>query len=113
VSNTKGSSNTAGGFETLYWNTTGTNNTAVGYQAGEFYNATTKTGLPTTGSYSTFLGAGATALADGLINATAIGFVATVSESNALVLGSSKTQNNFGDTKVGIDVPNPSNIFTG
>ncbi|MGO9275186.1 MAG: hypothetical protein ACLQOO_33955 [Terriglobia bacterium] len=82
-SNTTGKGNAATGASALQANTTGSDNTAVGYNAG-VNGADT---LPTTGSYSTYLGANATTTADGLTNAAAIGACASVSASNALVLG--------------------------
>jgi hypothetical protein len=61
--NTQGNYNTASGVAALAFNTTGSNNTAVGYLAGPDANH------------------------PNLVNATAIGANAVVSESNALVLG--------------------------
>lgn len=98
-SNTTGGGNTASGDAALYSNTTGSDNTAIGNEAGS-YGAP-----PTTSSNSTFVGAFATASMDGLTNATAIGYGATVGESNAMVLGGS-------GTRVGIGTAMPSNIFT-
>jgi hypothetical protein len=129
-SNTGGTSNTASGFQALFSNTGGTGNTAigefallsntegnlntaVGYDAGVDAN-TFK--LPSTGVNSTFIGAFATATVDGLTNATAIGYSAQVGTSNALVLGAPAGSYYGGtitaNTNVGIDVGNPSNIFT-
>jgi hypothetical protein len=99
--NTKGTGNTASGWGALEENTTGSYNTAVGLEAG--VNSTFT--LPTTGSFSTFVGASATATVDGLTNATAIGYNAQVAKSNALVLGRT-------GTRVGISTSAPSNIFT-
>jgi hypothetical protein len=78
--NTTGSSNTASGFNSLYLNTTGIGNTASGYGALT-YN--------TTGNNNTALGnnAGPDNNSPNLKNATAIGYNAVVSQSNALVLG--------------------------
>ncbi|MGD0922071.1 MAG: hypothetical protein ABSA70_09940, partial [Terriglobia bacterium] len=75
-----GSGNTASGYYALYSNTTGQFNTAFGYQAG-FYS--------TTGSNNTFVGynAGPDSGHGALTNATAIGYNAVVTASNALVLG--------------------------
>jgi len=100
--NTTGGSNTAIGFVALDANTTGSYNTAVGESAG--FNFATGKG-PTTGAFSTFVGAGATATVDGLLYATAIGYDAQVSENNALVLGRT-------GTAVGIGTSAPSNVFT-
>jgi hypothetical protein len=80
VSNTTGNSNTASGIDALKSNTTGNNNTGSGQGA---------LGINTTGSFNTALGylAGPDSNSPNLTNATAIGANATVSESNALVLG--------------------------
>jgi hypothetical protein len=75
--NATGSNNTADGAEALTDNTTGAYNTGIGYGA-LFSN--------TTGSNNTAVGANAGAQT-GLNYATAIGAGATVTESNALVLG--------------------------
>ena len=82
--NTSGNENTAVGASTLVYNTTGYFNTAIGYGAGPDQNSTS------------------------LVNATAIGATATVSESNAIVLGGT------GDfaVKVGIGTATPANVFT-
>jgi hypothetical protein len=111
--NTTGSNNTANGYQALEANTTGNLNTAVGYRAGLDPNPPFS--FPTTGSNSTFIGAGATTTADGLNNATAIGAYASVAASNALVLGAPAGAGSgviTANTNVGIDVGNPSNIFT-
>ena len=107
-SNTVANSNTAIGQAALLLNTTGTSNTAIGYEAG-LNGAQT---APKTGTNSTFVGAYATATVDALTNATAIGFNAQVGESNALVLGAAVNTLVSANTKVGIDVASPSNIFT-
>ena len=99
--NTTGIYNTASGVSALYANTTGQGNTAVGNLAGVGAAGT----LPSTGSWSTFVGFAATATVDGLTFATAIGSEAQVGESNALVLGRP-------GTLVGISTSTPSNIFT-
>jgi hypothetical protein len=111
--NTTGSNNTANGYQALEANTTGNLNTAVGYRAGLDPNPPFS--FPTTGSNSTFIGAGATTTVDGLNNAAAIGAYASVSASNALVLGAPAGAGSgviTANTNVGIDVGNPSNIFT-
>jgi len=115
VSNTTGTGNTASGAWALGANTTGSENTAVGDNAGNNPPHT----FPQTGSFSTFVGAWVNATADGLTNATAIGACASVSASNALVLGalSGAGCGNSGksiaaNTNVGIDVASPGNIFT-
>jgi Chaperone of endosialidase len=81
-SNALGSLNTATGFQALYFNTTGSGNTAIGYEAGATLDNSLLTGL-----YDTALGWEAGFSTGNLSNATAIGANATVSESNALVLG--------------------------
>jgi trimeric autotransporter adhesin len=97
VSNTAGSDNTASGFDTLFRNTTGSNNTASG-EAALYYN--------TTGNYNTALGylAGPDRNHPGLINATAIGANAVVSQSNSLVLGGTGPN----AVKVGIGTATPT-----
>ncbi len=86
--------NAALGFSALASTTTGSANTAIGANAGESPNLANAN---TTGSNNTFLGAnagpGTSAEVD---NATAIGANATVSESNALVLGASGTNVGIG-----------------
>jgi hypothetical protein len=98
-------SNMASGTYALYSNTTGASNTAVGSDA--LYNNTT-------GSYNTAVGAiaGPDPSNPGLTNSTAIGAFADVTESNALVLGSTAAQNGIANVLVGIDVPSPTNILT-
>ena len=80
VNNVSGSYNTASGADALYSNSKGSNNTASGIEA-LFYN--------TTGTLNTALGAvaGPDVASTNLSDSTAIGANATVSESNALVLG--------------------------
>jgi len=110
--NTTGNDNTASGADALYCNTTGSDNTAVGEAAG--FHSGEPCGLGT-GSNGTFVGAYAQPTVDGLTNATAIGVCASVSTSDALVLGAAAGDCDGisnAETKVGIDVPNPSNVFT-
>ena len=121
-SNTTGGNNTAGGVNALYSNTTGGSNTASGSYA--LYSNTTggnntASGMDalsnnTTGSYNTALGfgAGPDASAPALTNSTAIGAFADVTESYALVLGSSAGYNGIANVLVGIDVTSPTNILT-
>jgi hypothetical protein len=86
ASNTTGSSNTAEGYQALYSNTTGSSNTGLGYKAN--------------------VGAG------NLTNATAIGANSTVTESNALVLGSINGVNGAtASTKVGIGIAAPGYLL--
>jgi hypothetical protein len=86
-----GGSNTAVGAGALANNTTGFYNTAIGDNAGftnDFSNVT--------GNDDTLLGFDARMSTGSLINATAIGANAFVSESNALVLGQIGTSTNVG-----------------
>jgi len=76
-----GTGNTGSGYQALQYNASGSNNTALGYNAGPDSNSAN------------------------LTNATAIGANATVSQSNALVLGSP-------GVNVGIGTATPSNVFT-
>lgn len=79
ASNTSGFDNTAAGMTALSANTTGTGNTAFGKNA---------LSNNTTGSNNTGIGFKAN-LADGVSNATAIGYDAFVNASNKIVLGNS------------------------
>jgi hypothetical protein len=117
-SNTVGAGNTASGVQSLYSNTTGGYNTASGYNA-LFSNTTgadnTAMGggalsYNTTGSSNTALGvnAGPDINSPNLTNATALGAFASVSESNALVLGGT---GQYG-VRVGIGTATPSDVFT-
>jgi hypothetical protein len=85
ANNTTGDDNTASGLSALRFNISGSDNTALGFLAG-----------PDPGSPNLF-------------NATAIGAHATVSESNAVVLGG--TGPSFA-VKVGIGTATPANVFT-
>ncbi len=76
--NTTGSGNTASGYGSLYYNTTGYSNTAIGLYAG-YGN--------TTGATNSFIGAYSDAAADNLVNATAIGYGATVDASYHIRIG--------------------------
>jgi hypothetical protein len=105
---TSGIGNTASGDSALYLNNTGVFNTASGDSA--LYSNTT-------GNYNTALGNGADVASNNLTHATVIGACATVSSSNALTLGAPAGTGHCptqptANTKVGIDVGNPSNIFT-
>jgi hypothetical protein len=99
---TSGYDNTASGYGALSGNTTGSYNTAVGTNSGYYDNYGNI--LPSTGSNSTFIGANAAATANGLTNATAIGYGAQVAESNALVLGQTGTY-------VGIGTSSPAALL--
>lgn len=91
---TTGKGNTFFGTSSGRSNTTGSHNTFVGNGAGpasstmddNVYIGFT-TGNHDSGSKNTFLGTGADAIAENLINATAIGAGARVAVSNAVVLG--------------------------
>ncbi len=84
-STTTGNNNTSVGGFALYWNVTGSLNTAVGAQAG-----------PSQSSQN-------------LTNATAIGALAQVTQSNSLVLGSIAGVNNaIANTNVGIGTTAPA-----
>jgi hypothetical protein len=76
--NAAGNNNTASGARSLITNDTGSNNTAVGNNALSFNTA---------GSNNTGLGAGADVSSAGLQNATAIGAGAQVNASNKIRLG--------------------------
>ena len=120
-SNTSGSFNTAEGSFALADNTTnggntavgasalgtnqGANNTAIGANAGQTTNI-----VVTTGSNNTFVGYGSTpGTQTALNNAGAIGALAEVTESNALVLGSINGVNGAtADTLVGIGTTAPT-----
>jgi hypothetical protein len=121
--NTTGSNNTADGYDALLNNTTtGSSNTATGY--GALLNNTTGSDNTasgadalsnnSTGNYNTALGfgAGPDPSTPALTNSTAIGAFADVTESYALVLGSSAAFNGVANVSVGIDVTNPTNILT-
>jgi hypothetical protein len=121
--NTTGSNNTADGYDALLNNTTtGRSNTATGY--GALLNNTTGSDNTasgadalsnnSTGNYNTALGfgAGPDPSTHALTNSTAIGAFADVTESYALVLGSSAAFNGVANVSVGIDVTNPTNILT-
>jgi hypothetical protein len=89
----------------------GESNTAIGYEAGQ---------TNTTGSFNTFVGAQANPPSSGfLFNATAIGACASVSSSNTMTLGAPAGGGGplcsgaiTANTRIGIDVGNPSNILT-
>ncbi|BCM89024.1 hypothetical protein IAD21_00867 [Abditibacteriota bacterium] len=90
-SNTTGEANTGVGNTALYANT-GSYNVGIGKDAGRSNVA---------GNYNTFIGylAGYGATSSGLTNATALGYNAQVTASNALILGN--------NVDVGIGVPAP------
>ena len=92
--NITGANNSFLGQSSGFGNTTGTFNTFLGYGAGY---------LNTIGSQNTFIGTGAGVSASnpGLQNATAIGYNASVTVSNALILGNA--------VNVGIGTTAPAN----
>lgn len=99
-----GGSNTSGGGNAFFGYRAGNNNT--GGENNTFLGA--NSGLSNTNeSNNTFIGNQATG-ASGITNATAIGFKATVTQSNSLVLGSITAVNpQSPDTKVGIGTTAP------
>ena len=97
--NSSGISNSFFGRNAGLGNTTGSNNAFFGTNAGD---------SNTIGNNLTVIGAGADVL-DNLTNATAIGHLARVEQSNSLVLGSISGINAAtADTKVGIGTPTPA-----
>jgi hypothetical protein len=120
-SNTTGTNNTTSGTYTLANNSTGGYDTAMGVSA----LASNTTGMEntalgafaaqsnTTGSDLTCIGYNCTVAAPNLRNATAIGARASVSVSDAVVLGSVAGMNGAtATTKVGIGTTNPTNLLT-
>jgi hypothetical protein len=100
--NLTGSTNTAIGYEALF-STTSDNNVGIGYLAG-LSNAG--------GSYNTLIGSQSNVNSAGLVNATAIGGRAIVSQSNTLVLGSINGINGAtSSTNVGIGLTSPGAPF--
>ncbi len=105
-SHTSGTRNTAiGNFAMGSTGTTGSSNTAIGDNALLINNADGNTAvgrnagnLNTTGTNNTFLGFGANVTTGALTNATAIGYNATVAQSNSLVLGASGTNVGINET---------------
>ncbi|MHB8304204.1 MAG: beta strand repeat-containing protein, partial [Acidobacteriaceae bacterium] len=105
--NTTGYSNTASGLGALYSNTTGYNNTALGFQAG--YGDGTVNMQSNIDTNSLFLGFEASrdasvATSTALTNATAIGYLAKVAQSNSLILGGTGAYS----VNVGIGTTNPA-----
>ena len=77
---TSGSNNCAFGLFSLYWNTTGSENVVIGDRAG-LGNIS--------GNNNTLIGYKSDVTIDSLVNATAIGANAKVSQSHSLILGDS------------------------
>ncbi len=96
-SNTTGTQNAASGALALYYNTSGYYNSANGYLAMEdnttgYYNMASGAYAlysNTTGYYNTAVGAFADVNSGSLSNATAVGFGATASSSNQVMVGNS------------------------
>ena len=115
LNNTTGGGNSFFGFRNGFYNTAGIDNSFFGNAAGE-YNTTGRDNsffgrsagnTNKTGSQNTYLGAYSDGL-DGLANATAVGYLAYVTQSNSLVLGSIKGLNfATADTNVGIGTSAP------
>jgi len=98
--NNSGSENVAIGKFSLQSNTIGIQNTAIGTNAGISNSA---------GNLVTMLGYNSNPSSGGLVNATALGARAFVSQSNSLVLGSINGLNGATSTvNVGIGLTNPS-----
>jgi hypothetical protein len=111
--NTSGGNNTFVGFVAGQNTITGGSNSFVGANAGEFNTGSDNVaiganagGPVNAGDGNTFLGA-RTGSSNGLTNATAVGYRATVTQSNSLVLGS--INGGFAeDTNVGIGTTAPA-----
>jgi len=125
INNESGAGNVAIGAISLYYNATGNYNTAVGnsalVQTGEYPSGNTEAASYNTalgyhagngnynGSYNTFIGYNAVpGYSQGdLVNATAVGANAVVSQSNSLVLGGTGTN----AVKVGIGTETPQEVL--
>jgi Chaperone of endosialidase len=128
--NTTGNENSFVGIEAGEFNDTGGQNVFIGSYAGDhntsgssnvfvggfavlnsgpdFESGTTTGATNTTGSHNTLLGNGADVATGNLTNASAIGFLAQVGQSNSLVLGSINGVNfATADTNVGIGTTLP------
>ena len=103
-SNTMGNENSFFGFLAGDLSMTGASNTFIGSHAD--FNANNPTG-----DQNTLLG-GFTAVNSGVSNSTAIGYRATVTQSNSLILGSINGVNGASaDTNVGIGTTAPSSVL--
>jgi hypothetical protein len=104
--NSIGAYNTAVGMSALYNNTTGATSTAVGYNAGRYIaNGSTAN---QTSSFSTYLGSGTMAKADGDTNETVIGNGAIGNGSNTITLGNSEVISTiipYGNVGIGTTTP--------
>jgi len=110
-SNTIGGYNVANGYQALYANATTSGNVAVGYAAAQKNIANYNTAVGdsalinnTTGTNNTALGISAGPSTGGLSNTTAVGSNATVSESNALVLGCVANLNSCPSTPISVGI---------
>jgi hypothetical protein len=107
-SNTTGSYNTGIGDNALLANDTGSDNIGIGSAAGRLLDAST-----ITGSGNTAVGAGAAFGTGSITNASAIGHLAAVTQSNALVLGCIAGINGCpASVSVGIGTTAPDNLLT-
>jgi len=114
-SNTTGSLNSFFGHYSGYFNKTGGSNSFFGWGAGSYsttggnnssFGRSAGTSN-TTEDNNSFIGAYSNGI-PGITNATAVGYKATVTQSNSLVLGSiSGVNGSFADTKVGIGTTSP------
>ena len=99
-SNTTGDWNTAVGYNALPGPGDGVVNTAVGYESGQ--------NLGSTSGGDTFIGASSgPGTSNAIFNATAIGYAATVSQSNAVILGGT----GINGVTVGIGTATPFNDY--
>jgi hypothetical protein len=110
-SNVSGGSNTANGYQSLFLNTIGNNNVAVGYAA---------LSSNVNGRNNTALGEGADVSAPGIDNASAIGSLAIVDNTNSMAFGNSRVTtwafgrtrvNNGNALQVGFDATNGNGAF--
>ena len=121
IGNTTGNLNSFFGNRAGSRNTTGSFNVILGYDAGQTsttgnfnsFFGTQSGGSNVTGSSNTYLGTSADGTAD-LVNATAVGSHAKVTQSNSLVLGGIAGINGASaNTNVGIGTTNPTTAMTG
>lgn len=94
ISNTSGQYNTVLGHAAMAYNTSSSSNTMIGYTAGYLTTGPLNTYVGslagyynTTGYQNTFVGASTGASANNYQNCTAIGYGATVSGTNKIILG--------------------------
>jgi hypothetical protein len=116
ANNTIGWDNTAIGYSALFVNSVGNQNTAIGTSALQGTSGIGNVGLGYlalfangSGSYNTAIGHSANVETDALVNATAVGSFAYVSQNNSMVLGSINGVNGApSSTNVGIGTTTPS-----